>query len=589
MAALADVRRWDAAGLESALRGLGRVRDRVVDLDGDLAVAIPAEAVWRGIAADRARSAHDGLAERLRRVAAGMTAARVALADAADAVEAIPAELRRADDLAAHHGFTVGPDGVVADPNPPVVPVEQVETVRAARAGSRAEVVEILTGVLRRADQVDTALRAALERAVAEQVDDGTGATLAGAAGAATGSHPGGPPPGASPSQVGSWWAGLDNAAREQLLVLRPDLVGNLDGVPSAVRDEANRARLPDIAGPIDDRLAEAERRWNASLGITAGAAPVPSDEPTRDETVEQRGLREQVERLRDQRGAVAAVTAAADAPGRQLLALDIDGHLAPRAAIAIGDIDTARHVGVFTPGLTTTVRDSLTGYARDMDELRRNSVQQLRLAGRPGDGVATVAWLGYDAPQWDTMTEVDRSVLIARGAEHGGADLARFYDGINATHQGDPHLTAIGHSYGSTTTGYGLQEVTTPVDDAVVFGSPGLGTGDVSDLRVPDGHVGVIEASADGIADLGRFGTDPNQLPGVTPLASHDAVAPDGTTLRGVEGHSDYLVPGTTSQHNIGATVAELPENRVVDTDTDIGDYVRNGPTGVARGLGNR
>lgn len=583
MVALADVRRWDAAGLEEALRGLGRVRDRVVDLDGELATAIPGDAVWQGVAAGRARSAHEGLAERLRRVAAGMSAARVALADAADAVAAIPAELRRADDLAARHGFTIGPDGAVTDPNPPVVPVEQVETVRAERSASQSEIVDILTGVLRRADQVDTVLRAALERAVAEQVDDGTGRTLAGAAAGATGAHPGGPPAGANPAQVAAWWAGLGNAEQEQLLVSRPELVGNLDGVPAAVRDEANRARLPDLAGPVDDRLADAERRWYGSLGVAPGGAPVPSDDPTENETAEQRGLREQVERLRDQRGAVAAVAAAADAPGRQLLALDIDGHIAPRAAIAVGDVDTARHVGVFTPGLTTTVSGSLGGYVRDMEELQQNSEKQLVNRGRIDEGVATVAWLGYDAPQWDTMTEADRSVLLARSAEHGGADLARFYDGINATHQGDPHLTAIGHSYGSTTTGYGLQNVTTPVDDAVVFGSPGLGTGDVSDLRVPDGHVGVIEAHKDPVADFGRFGTDPNQISEVAPLASHAATAPDGTPLRGSEGHSEYLVPGTTSQHNIGATVAGLPEDRVVGTDKDIGDYLRHGPAGVA------
>ena len=66
-----------------------------------------------------------------------------------------------------------------------------------------------------------------------------------------------------------------------------------------------------------------------------------------------------------------------------------------------------------------------------------------------------------------------------------GGADLARFYEGIDASRRADPHLTALGHSYGSLTTGYALQQAH-GVDDAVLFGSPGLGTDHVDDLHVP-------------------------------------------------------------------------------------------------------
>ena len=44
--------------------------------------------------------------------------------------------------------------------------------------------------------------------------------------------------------------------------------------------------------------------------------------------------------------------------------------------------------------------------------------------------------------------------------ARAGAHDLAGFYDGIGASHQGVPaELTAIGHSYGSLTTGLALQE----------------------------------------------------------------------------------------------------------------------------------
>jgi Alpha/beta hydrolase len=114
-------------------------------------------------------------------------------------------------------------------------------------------------------------------------------------------------------------------------------------------------------------------------------------------------------------------------------------------------------------------------------------------------------------------------------------------------------------------------------VDDAVLFGSPGAATNDVADLRVPPGHVSVLEAREDWIADLGRFGTDTNQLDGVTDLSSDEQTGPDGRPLLESKGHNEYLTPRTTSQHNIAATVAGLPQQRYTGTNDDIGDILRD------------
>ena len=141
---------------------------------------------------------------------------------------------------------------------------------------------------------------------------------------------------------------------------------------------------------------------------------------------------------------------------------------------------------------------------------LRDRSLSALGGAGRGGESVAAVAWLGYDVPAGAV------AVSTPDAARRGGADLARFYDGIDASRRADPHLTALGHSYGSLTTGYALQQAH-GVDDAVVFGSPGIGTDHVGDLHVPPGHTGVVEAPWDPVADLGWFGDDPNRLDGVT------------------------------------------------------------------------
>jgi ankyrin repeat protein len=175
-----------------------------------------------------------------------------------------------------------------------------------------------------------------------------------------------------------------------------------------------------------------------------------------------------------------------------------------------------------------------------------------------------------------DDLLDPDHTFATDGAAERGGADLSRFLDGINASRATDPHLTALGHSYGSTTTGHALQK-TNGVDDAVLFGSPGASTDEVTDLHAPPGHVAVIEARDDPVADLGTFGGDTNQLDGVVGLSAHQERLPGQTDpLRESTGHSEYLTPATTSQYNIATTVADLHDRRIRGESTDAGDWVR-------------
>ena len=258
---------------------------------------------------------------------------------------------------------------------------------------------------------------------------------------------------------------------------------------------------------------------------------------------------------------AVAAASAGAD---RRLVLLDVERDR-PQAAVAAGDVDAADHVAVLAPGFGNTVGDDLPGVVDTADALRDRSAAMLDGAA----SVATVAWLGYDVPGGVL------GVTTSDAARRGGADLARFYDGIDASRAADPHLTALGHSYGSLTTGYALQQAQ-GVDDAVLFGSPGIGTDDVGDLRVPAGHAGVVEAPWDPVADLGWFGDDPNRLDGVTGLSARAATLPDGTASAGSVLHSQYLTPGTTSEYNVAATVAGLPDQRILDAGIGFGDVLR-------------
>lgn len=181
MVALVDVRRWEPGGVAAAFAGFGTAHDRLLELDADLTGSRPPDA-WLGASGDLARAAQERLAERLRRVTAGVSALRPSIAQAADDVAGLRRELGDVDALASARGFTVGDDGTVTDARRTVVPTEQVEAHRRRCTVERDEIVFRLDGVLRRADGIDTALAELLVRAANEQVDDGVGHTLAGVA-----------------------------------------------------------------------------------------------------------------------------------------------------------------------------------------------------------------------------------------------------------------------------------------------------------------------------------------------------------------------------------------------------------------------
>ena len=552
---LEQVRRWSASGLDAVVVGLDTAAAQLGDLRDALVRGRPPDA-WRGLAADAARAEHGRLVARVERLAAEVSVVRAGIVAAADAVGGVRAGLAETQDLADRSGLMIAADGAVAGPRPPVA---------GSAAAVQAEVGDRLEQVLHAAAALDADLAALLAGTAGTT---GTGAFDADSVGpAVTATTSAGPaigvpaPPDGTPADNAGWWSALSPAARQRVLAEHPEWVGNRDGIPAAVRDEANRALLDAHAGRLDADLRAVQARYDV---LTAGG-------PGAVEAVwlaQRNDLLARLDALRRRREVLDAVRTAAAGTDRSVLLLDLD-RTQPRAAVAVGDVDTAEHVAVLTPGFGTTVQDGLGAEEETAAALRDRSLSALGGAGRGGESVAAVAWLGYDVPAGVV------AVSTPDAARSGGADLARFYDGIDASRRADPHLTALGHSYGSLTTGYALQQAH-GVDDAVVFGSPGLGTDHVGDLHVPPGHTGVVEAPWDPVADLGWFGDDPNRLDGVTGLSARPATLPDGSATAGSVLHADYLTPGTTSQFNIAATVAGLPEERILDPGVGVGDVVR-------------
>ncbi|WP_344078688.1 alpha/beta hydrolase [Luedemannella helvata] len=330
---------------------------------------------------------------------------------------------------------------------------EQVRTARALlERGYGPLAVEVAT----RADAAATGRLAALSRALRDPAAFGAPV------------DPAVPARGTPPTTVRAWWAGLTADQRVWLVANRPGDVGGLDGVPAADRDAANRVRL---AAALD---AAARRGDEALL----------------------RGL-----------GAIAARLADGGRVRAYLLGLDVSGD--GRAIVAMGDPDRATDVLTYVPGANTALA-SLGGLLDRTDRMRDAAE---RLDGTAD--VATVLWLGYDAPEW-------ASAMSASAAHAAVPDLDRFLDGLRATHEGPPaHQTVLGHSYGSLVVGATARDAGLNADDVVFVGSAGVGVPSADRLELPAGHVWSSTARSDPFAyaapGFGQFVRD----------AAHNVTAP--------------------------------------------------------------
>jgi hypothetical protein len=352
------------------------------------------------------------------------------------------------------------------------------------------------------------------------------------------------PAPAADAAQRLAWWRGLSYEAQQEAVAGQPELVGSTDGIPAWARDRANRIRLVQAQREVSGRTDRLGPGGPASGPLTEARAP---------DSAADRAAYRQVQAEQEALAAVAEVLDAQDDQARQLLVLDLSGP-APRAAVAVGDVDRADHVAVVVPGFTTTVARDLVGSDRLSTDLADLARREAMGWGDRGD-VAVVSWLGYDAPQVaDTLRA--HSVVLRASAQAGADTLAPFLRGLPSA----THLTVVAHSYGSTTAGLALAQGGTGVDDLVAIGSPGLGVASTAPLGLPARRVHVLEASDDPVADLGWFGPDPSRLPGVDRPSTEAAVLLDGTSGRRSVGHSTYLTTGTTSQWNIAAVVVGLP-----------------------------
>jgi pimeloyl-ACP methyl ester carboxylesterase/uncharacterized protein YukE len=349
-------------------------------------------------------------------------------------------------------------------------------------------------------------------------------------------------PTGKSPEEVNKWWSSLSDQQRQQLLRDWPDRLGNLNGIPVVDRDKANRTVMQqDLDRPaqvakargvsVEEVFAHPEKYGMAGEMMNRYNNAVQV----------QKGLEHDAERTH--------------APTfLQIYEPDKFGG-AGRAAIAIGNPDEAANTAVVVPGTSHSVTE---GWLSSDDAV--NIFNETRNADH-GRSTSVIAWMGYDAP--DSLT--DPQVAQTGLAHQGGQLLAADVNALSATH--DPavasHITAIGHSYGSTTVadaaaGYGMH-----IDDAVLVGCPGTDMAhNAGDFHLnPGGHVYVGSASTDPITFLG--GNGQAHIPGTDvtiALGADPSVDGFGSTRFKAEvpgltwnDHSHYYQVGTESLFSIG------------------------------------
>lgn len=366
------------------------------------------------------------------------------------------------------------------------------------------------------------------------------------------------PPPAGSPEQNAAWWNSLSDPQREAIKKQHPEWIGNLDGIPFAVRDEVNRTRLEPERQRLLAERAELIRQYEN------GEQPFLSSERQAEAEAHRKKLAEidakiaSIDRIREVIGQ----------KDRSLLVFDTQGERV-EAAVGNGDVDKANHVAVFTPGLTTTVNGSLHDYDAQQAAVRDRAQEILARNGRSHETVATVTWLGYQAPQLtpESLTNIDQTVLLDKAARAGADKLNPFLRGIDAARPVDPQLTALGHSYGSTTTGLALLGGT-GVDRAGFWGSPGVGTLNPRELGLSPDRILVQENPDDWfVADLGAFGGDPSRLPAIHGETDGAPSPYAGEAPRvGGSGHTRYVERDGTGTHNIAAMVVGEQDDIIPD-----------------------
>lgn len=575
-----QIRSWDTTAVETFESAMVTRCSSLEWLEEDLRRARQWQS-WSGEGADAAATGITRIGDLVTDVAASAQAAKNAAGRLANGVAQLQEHVENADAVADTYGFLIGSDGTVTDLKSHEVTVLGGDDAdeAARRSDAKRDLEQAIQDILRKGRELEAAAASELSRVADESISDGGATSVSEAMNSQAGVPI--PGPGTSPAAVAAWWLSLADPeltaegqlsdVQKELLANHAEAIGPLVGVPVEYRDDANRVILSSQLNQLN-----AERRELEDQLVNLSGSMMTDSQMAEFSNVHDR-LEEVDTRLEDLNAVDEQLQARQDL---YLMQVDGLGNERSTAIVAVGNPDEAKHAAITSPGFTTTVRGAVGSMVPEAIELQKEARY---LNG--GEPTATIAFLGYQAPQHADVATNARAV-------DGAFILARELEGIAATnHQPENlHMTALGHSYGSNMTGIALQQLydqgLQPVDDVVLYGSPGVMEVD-NPGRAPSPPIGLDQMGIDpGRGYYLNVPTDPvsNELSGflgptpdewgMTDLSTEAGMTP-GTEhwpseyraappLDGHE-HSSYTKREFMSQYNLVAVVAGTPEAVVV------------------------
>lgn len=544
MATWADIQNWELSYVEEAEDLIEAEVREAREIIADLEHAAN-DIRSQGEAPDRMRQRLTEIQDKLDSRLNELTEYALATAELHGYVSRVVAKRKSAWEVAAEVGYDIPESGVVQ----PSAPETRFEPI----ASKFAELRDCVDDAVRIATEAEETVGPRYQALADGQyvLAEGRHSESAGLANDAD--------PSWSPEEVSVWWVLLSESEREALINKDPEKYGNLNGIDMASRAKANELALNghlDAAGnripgtgliektqnELDEVNQEIER-------LRENGQEVSSDLLDKQENLQNRLA--DLNAISEQLGSNAGATLLVLEPGE--LGENV------RAAIAIGDVDNAKHVATFVPGMGSNFRDN----GKLNVEFAKNLKWAADTYGAPTDGsVATIAWIGYEAPP-DIVKTWDPSVTSTEQAEVGAEKLNGFLTGIHSwrSERGmDVHQSAITHSYGSTTGGFAMRDIGEGVVDELVYtGSPGAGVHSVGTLGVDADHTWVSATPhLDPVRGRGpdsTFGRNPEHLEGIGHLSGDTSGGEgykEGFWHRPDANHSSYFhKPDKEGKHN--------------------------------------
>ncbi|MEO6827028.1 MAG: alpha/beta hydrolase [Microbacteriaceae bacterium] len=300
------------------------------------------------------------------------------------------------------------------------------------------------------------------------------------------------------PDATAKWWKGQTGKERHDLIDEWPDYVGNLEGIDYGTRDRANRAHLPTAIAGAENAIKRNPSNQTAMQTLKSLTA-------------------------------ISATINGKRSPRRYLISLTDDQQ--PLAAIAIGNLDTARQVTFNVPGMGT--------YTTDMQLWTQTAVNVYLTQGEVGAPAkrSVVAWIGYQTPP--PGVDATMGAYAARGA----LKLITTIQGLQAIRKdvSKPSISVIAHSYGTTTAADALAAVNLRIYAIVMLGSAGIELRIRNAAALHSQFVYAGEAKHDTEARLGRASRTDPRSPSFGAIV-FDVSGDSGTELLPVTGHAPAL-----------------------------------------------